>query len=61
MVPFLFSLNGGIGTECSMFHKHVAEKIANKIDECYEKISFIQIIFFDNPHVYYVSEEVDIV
>ena len=41
--PLVFSLNGGIGTECSMFHKHVAEKIANKTDECYEKIiSFIQ-------------------
>ena len=23
--PFLFSVSGGMGNECSMFHKHVAE------------------------------------
>ena len=36
--PLIFSVNGGIGKECSMFHKHIAEKIANKTEEQYGKI-----------------------
>ena len=36
--PLVFSLSGGISTECSMFHKHIAEKIAVKTEERYEKI-----------------------
>ena len=34
----VFSLTGGIGPETSMFHKHIAQKIANKTDEKYEKV-----------------------
>jgi hypothetical protein len=36
--PLIFSTNGGEGPECSMFHKHVAERIAMKTDDRYEKI-----------------------
>ena len=47
--PLVFSVSGVYGKECSMFHKHVAEKIATKTKERYEiifsiircKISFI--------------------
>ena len=28
--PLVFSLTGGEGPETSMFHKHIAQKIANK-------------------------------
>ena len=28
--PLVFSVNGGASPECSMFHKHLAEKIATK-------------------------------
>ena len=36
--PLSFSVSGGMGKECSMFHKHVAERLAIKIGERYEKI-----------------------
>ena len=36
--PLVFSLSGGISKECSMFHKHIAEKIAVKTEEQYDKI-----------------------
>ena len=36
--PLIFSVFGGMGKECSMFHKHVAERIATKTEERYEKI-----------------------
>ena len=36
--PLVFSLSGGMGTECSMFHRHIAEKIAKKTEERYSKI-----------------------
>ena len=36
--PLVFSVSGGMGKECSMFHKHVAEKIAIKTEERYEKV-----------------------
>ena len=26
--PLSFALNGGVGTECSIFHKHFSERIA---------------------------------
>ena len=35
---FVFSLTGGEGPETSMFHKHIAQKIANKTEEKYEKV-----------------------
>ena len=28
--PLVFSVNDVLGKECSMFHKHVAQKIAKK-------------------------------
>ena len=36
--PLVFSVNGGASPECSMFHKHLAEKIATKTGERYEKV-----------------------
>ena len=30
--PLVFSVSGVLGKECSMFHKHMAEKIAKKIN-----------------------------
>ena len=36
--PLVFSVSGGMGKECSMFHKHVAEKISIKTEERYEKV-----------------------
>ena len=36
--PLVFSVNGGVSPECSMFHKHLAEKIATKTGEIYEKV-----------------------
>ena len=34
----VFSVSGVLGKECSMFHKHMAEKIAKKFNESYEKV-----------------------
>ena len=31
--PLVFSINGGEGSECLAFHKHIAEKIASKTDD----------------------------
>ena len=36
--PLVFTINGGMGIECSMFHKQLAQKIAEKHDENYEKV-----------------------
>ena len=36
--PLLFSVSGVLSKECSMFHKHMAEKIAKKFNESYEKV-----------------------
>ena len=36
--PLVFSVSGVLGKECSMFHKHMVEKIAKKINESYEKV-----------------------
>ena len=36
--PLVFSVSGGMGKECPMFHKHVAERLTIKIGERYEKI-----------------------
>ena len=36
----VFSFSGGMGKECSMFHKHVAGRLAIKTGERYEKIIF---------------------
>ena len=33
--PLVFSVNGGVGPECERFHKHIAEKIAEKTGESY--------------------------
>jgi hypothetical protein len=33
--PLVFSVNGGVGPECERFHKHIAEKIADKSGESY--------------------------
>ena len=35
--PLFFSVSGGMGKECSMFHKRVAERLTIKTDERYEK------------------------
>ena len=39
--PLVFSVSGILGKECSMFHKHISQKIANKTGEIYEEIMFI--------------------
>ena len=36
--PLVFSINGGMIHEGSIFHKHLAEKIANKTGQTYERI-----------------------
>ena len=36
--PLIYSINGGIGPECSTYHKHLADKLACKTGERYEKI-----------------------
>ena len=36
--PLVFSVNGGMGPECTVFHKHLAEKIARKTNERYENV-----------------------
>ena len=36
--PLVFSVSWGMGKEYSMFHKHVAERLAIKTGERYEKI-----------------------
>ena len=36
--PLIFSTTGGVGPECSMFHKYIADRIAIKTDQRYEKI-----------------------
>ena len=36
--PLVFSINGGMSHEGSVFHKHLAEKIANKTGQKYERI-----------------------
>ena len=33
-----FFFCGVLGKECSLFHKHMAEKIAKKLNESYEKV-----------------------
>ena len=36
--PLAFSVSEGMGKECSMFHKHVAERLEIKTGERYAKI-----------------------
>ena len=37
-IPLVFSVSGDIGKECSMFRKHVAERLAIKTSKRYGKI-----------------------
>ena len=41
ITPLVFSVSAGMGKDCSMFHKHVAEGLAIKTGERYENISTI--------------------
>ena len=36
--PLVFSVSGVLGKKCCMFHQHMAEKIAKKTNESYEKV-----------------------
>ena len=53
-ISLVFSLIGGEGLETSMFYKHIAQKIANKTEEKYEKVqimirwkvSFLRVQFY---------------
>ena len=36
--PLVFSINGGMGQESVVFHKHLAEKIATKTGQRYERV-----------------------
>ena len=49
--PLFFSVSGGMGKECSMFHKRVAERLTIKTGERYKKIiSTIQCVI-SNPQI----------
>ena len=36
--PLIYYVNGGIGPECEQFHKHLAERIAEKSGEKYTSV-----------------------
>ena len=36
--PLIFSINGGEGSECSAYHKHIAVKIASKTNNRFEQV-----------------------
>ena len=36
--PLIYTLHGGMAPECSRFHKHLADKIARKTNQPYEKM-----------------------
>ena len=36
--PLVISMTGGEDPDISIFHKHIAQKIANKAEEKYEKV-----------------------
>ena len=36
--PLIYSINGGVGPETAVFHKHIAERITEKTGDRYEKI-----------------------
>ena len=42
-IPLVSSVSGSVGKECCLYHKHMAEKIANKTGKRYEKITPIVI------------------
>ena len=43
LTPLVFTIYGGVSTECSTFHTHLADKIAEKTSEQYDKVlSFIR-------------------
>ena len=39
--PLFFSVSGCMGKECSMFHKHISERLTIKTDESNEKITLL--------------------
>ena len=36
--PLVFSVTGVMGKECSVFHKHIADKIARKTEQSYNDV-----------------------
>ena len=36
--PLIFTVNGGVGPEAQRFHKHVADRIADKTGEKYHSV-----------------------
>ena len=36
--PLIFSINGGEGSECSAYHKHIADKIVLKTNDRFEQV-----------------------
>ena len=36
--PLVFSINGGMSRENTLYHKHLAEKIATKTDQRYDQV-----------------------
>ena len=36
--PLVYGINGGMGKECEIFHKRLADKIEEKTGERYEKV-----------------------
>ena len=57
-IPLVFSVSGSVGIECSMFHKHMAQKIANKTGERYEEVmSIVRCTLFSFPTImFYVYQ-----
>ena len=41
LTRLVFSLLGGEGSETSMFHKHITQKIADKREEKYKKVQIM--------------------
>ena len=39
--PLFFSVSGCMGKECSMFHKHISERLTIKTGESNEKITLL--------------------
>ena len=35
---YIYSINGGMSEECTIYHKHLAEKIASKTDQRYDHV-----------------------
>ena len=51
ITPLVFSVSAGMGKDCSMFHKHVAEGLAIKTGERYEIFPPYGVKVISNPQI----------